>query len=188
MRTSQSAPGRLEVVREFVNTRDIEEDTDELANVAGAAAWLRTSELAGKGKLVVTEAGRRRLISFREALRELLLAGNRGEPLPKEALAELNQRSAGVELGLRFDTEGAKLYSACEGTDGAVAELLTIVAAAMRDGNWQRLKACPAEDCRWAFYDRSRNRSATWCQMGECGNRSKARAFRARRRRLSGGE
>lgn len=187
MRTSQSAPGRLELVREFVNTRDVEEDTDELADIAGAAAWLHSSGLAGNAPPKVTEASRARLISFREALRALLLAGNRGEPVPEAALDELNQRSSGVELGLRFDGEGAKLHSACEGIDGAVAELLTIVAAAMRDGTWPRLKACPAEDCQWAFYDRSRNRSATWCQMGECGNRSKARAFRARRRKLSGG-
>jgi predicted RNA-binding Zn ribbon-like protein len=41
---------------------------------------------------------------------------------------------------------------------------------------------CAAEDCRWAFYDRSRNRSRTWCSMEECGNRAKARSYRARQR------
>ena len=42
------------------------------------------------------------------------------------------------------------------------------------------VKACPADDCRWAFYDRSRNRSGTWCDMSDCGNRAKARAYRKR--------
>jgi predicted RNA-binding Zn ribbon-like protein len=50
----------------------------------------------------------------------------------------------------------------------------------MSDGTWARVKACRAEDCRWAFYDFSRNRSGTWCDMAVCGNRAKVRAYRAR--------
>ena len=37
-------------------------------------------------------------------------------------------------------------------------------------------------DCRWAFYDGSKNRSGRWCDMASCGNRMKARAFRERAR------
>ena len=43
-----------------------------------------------------------------------------------------------------------------------------------------RVKLCFAHDCAWAFYDRSRNGSRTWCEMGVCGNRAKARTYRAR--------
>ena len=64
--------------------------------------------------------------------------------------------------------------------DDVVGELLAIVARAQADGTWQRMKACPA--CGWAFYDRSRNRSRTWCTMAICGNRAKARGYRARHR------
>jgi predicted RNA-binding Zn ribbon-like protein len=39
-----------------------------------------------------------------------------------------------------------------------------------------RVKICPADDCRWAFYDASRNRSRQWCSVEVCGNRAKARA------------
>jgi predicted RNA-binding Zn ribbon-like protein len=42
------------------------------------------------------------------------------------------------------------------------------------------LKACPADDCQYAFYDRSRNHSAVWCDMKVCGNRAKVRQFRTR--------
>ncbi len=48
-------------------------------------------------------------------------------------------------------------------------------------GAWPRLKACPADDCQWAFYDGSRNRSRTWCWMEECGNREKTRRYRSRK-------
>ena len=44
------------------------------------------------------------------------------------------------------------------------------------------LMTSSAEDCRWAFYDESRNRSATWCDMKVCGNRAKVRGFRERTR------
>jgi predicted RNA-binding Zn ribbon-like protein len=51
----------------------------------------------------------------------------------------------------------------------------------MADGSWARLKACRSQLCKWLFYDRSRNRSAVWCSMAVCGNRTKTRAYRARR-------
>jgi predicted RNA-binding Zn ribbon-like protein len=40
----------------------------------------------------------------------------------------------------------------------------------------------PREDCEWAFYDRTKNRSGRWCRMDQCGNLAKAKAFRERRR------
>jgi predicted RNA-binding Zn ribbon-like protein len=60
-----------------------------------------------------------------------------------------------------------------------------IAAAAVwlvHDGRWDRAKICTAGDCRWAFYDRSKNRSRHWCSMGVCGNRAKSRSFRQRQR------
>jgi len=48
------------------------------------------------------------------------------------------------------------------------------------DGTWARVKACVADDCQWAFYDSSRNRSGRWCDMAVCGNREKVRTYRSR--------
>ena len=53
---------------------------------------------------------------------------------------------------------------------------------AMAEGSWDRLKACRASDCEWAFIDTAKNHSRQWCSMGSCGNREKARAFRQRHR------
>jgi predicted RNA-binding Zn ribbon-like protein len=110
----------------------------------------------------------------------LLLANNSGEPISAEALETLNEQSAEAAVALRFDREGAALVTACGGVDSAIARLLAIVHGSMNDRTWPRLKACPADDCLWAFYDHSRNRSGTWCEMGECGNRAKARRYRER--------
>jgi len=65
-------------------------------------------------------------------------------------------------------------------TDGdALDRVVAIALGAMLDGSWGRLKAC--RNCRWSFYDRSPNRSGTWCSMQLCGNRKKTRAYRRRK-------
>ena len=74
------------------------------------------------------------------------------------------------------------LVPAAAGVDGGLAQLLAIVERSVAEGSWERLKACPREECEWAFYDRTKNRSGRWCRMEECGNLAKARAFRERRR------
>ncbi|OAP20062.1 CGNR zinc finger [Amycolatopsis sp. M39] len=63
--------------------------------------------------------------------------------------------------------------------DAVTATLAAATRLAIR-GDWVRLKICPADDCLWAFFDESRNRSRTWCSMRVCGNREKARSWRAR--------
>ena len=179
MPTDQTAPVPLELVRAFVNTLDVEDGLDALDDREQAQAWLEAHGLDG-GEDSVDEEDRQRLIAVREALRTLLDANNSGDPVPLEALAVLNEQSAAAAVALRFDAEGAALVTSCGGVDSAIARLLSIVHDSMNDGTWRRLKACPAEDCRWAFYDHSRNRSGTWCEIGKCGNRAKARRFRER--------
>ena len=43
-----------------------------------------------------------------------------------------------------------------------------------------RLRQCPG--CGWLFFDESRNRSRTWCDMRFCGNRAKAKRFHQRQK------
>jgi predicted RNA-binding Zn ribbon-like protein len=82
---------------------------------------------------------------------------------------------------VRFHDGEARLEPARRDVDGALADLVGIVHTAMADGTWSRLKACRRDVCQWLFYDRSRNRSAVWCQMAVCGNRIKTKAYRERR-------
>lgn len=42
-----------------------------------------------------------------------------------------------------------------------------------------RLRACEKPDCRWLFLDTSKNHTRRWCDMKLCGNRMKARRFKA---------
>jgi predicted RNA-binding Zn ribbon-like protein len=45
-----------------------------------------------------------------------------------------------------------------------------------------KLKACGKPDCRWLFLDTSKNHTRRWCDMRLCGNRMKARRFKAQHR------
>lgn len=176
---STQAPPRLEHVREFVNTLDLETGIDELSSPEALASWLDTRGLRSPGAKV-GPAALRRSVELREALRALLLENN-GAPRRPGTIETLNDTSAQATLSVRFGPDGGPELAARDSGPGAVvAPILAIVYEAMVDGTWGRLKACRADDCHWAFYDHSRNRSGTWCDMAVCGNRAKVRTFRRR--------
>ncbi len=181
------APGRLDLVRDFVNTKDVEEGTDELSSPADLAVWLVAADLAGgdraAGDLAVRPADLQRAVELREALRAALLANNEGGTLDPAVLAVLNRISERARLVTRFDEHGrAALEPVSGGVDGALGHLLAIVYAAMEAGEWSRLKVCRNDTCLWAFYDTSKNRSRHWCSMDDCGSQVKARAYRLRQK------
>jgi predicted RNA-binding Zn ribbon-like protein len=78
--------------------------------------------------------------------------------------------------------EGPELVPGRGGVEGALGRVVAATFAAMLDGRWARMKACPRDVCGWAFYDRSSNASATWCSMAVCGGRVKAGTYYRRRR------
>ena len=45
-----------------------------------------------------------------------------------------------------------------------------------------RVRACDNPECRWLFLDISKNQTRRWCDMKLCGNRMKARRFKAQRK------
>jgi predicted RNA-binding Zn ribbon-like protein len=154
-----AAPEPLRQVQLFVNSTDLENQVDWLPD------WL-----AEHG--IPRSAARAR--ELREALRALLLANN-GRALDGAALTTVNRLAARVH-----PTLDRRLRLGFEGDPDPLQRLVAIVFGAVSDGSWQRLKAC--RNCHWSFYDYSPNRSATWCSMQICGNRSKTRAYRRRRR------
>jgi predicted RNA-binding Zn ribbon-like protein len=179
--SSSAAPRPLETVRGLVNTRDIESDVDALTTTGELRDWLHTAGLLDPAA-VVSAADLRRAVALREALREALLANHANEPVPEPALALFNEVAARADLTLSLTNDlGWLARPRTGGVDGALGSLLVIVADAMADGTWRRLKVCANQSCQWAFYDQSRARSGRWCSMQVCGNRAKQHAWRARR-------
>lgn len=181
--TINPAPGDLLVVQELVNTLDIEAGTDSIDSPAGLRTWLLEHDLT-PGDLRPADDDIVRVAEFREALRALLHANNGGGLDPGE-LRSLNRAGRGG-LRVRFGEDGAAALEpqAEEAIAAAIGRIVAIVFVAIAEGTFGRLKACPASDCGWAFYDRSKNQSARWCSMAVCGSREKVRAHRARRVRV----
>lgn len=49
----------------------------------------------------------------------------------------------------------------------------------MESEDMQKVRACDNRECRWLFLDTSKNHTRRWCDMKVCGNRMKARRFKA---------
>jgi predicted RNA-binding Zn ribbon-like protein len=178
-------PFSAELVRDFVNTYDIEADADELSSPAELALWLRERALIGPRDRATDDDLHTAL-----ALREGLRAALRREPAdlpPLPLTVSVTEGGAGAGAG-SVTGSGAggvmgggrpRLVPAGDGVQGGLAVIVAVVAVG---DSWDRLKVCAEETCQWAFIDSSKNRSRSWCSMRVCGNRTKTRAYRARKR------
>jgi predicted RNA-binding Zn ribbon-like protein len=174
-------PGALRFVEAFVNSDD-DDGTDEYATDASTVRWLVRSGLLEAGA-TVSEEERQTAVALRAALRALLLANHeRTPPDQPAARAVLDDIAAAAGLELHFDgPSSASLHATAPGAAGAFGTVVAAVYDAMASGTWSRMKACRNDECQWAFYDHSRNRSGAWCAMSICGNRTKTRVYRRRR-------
>ena len=173
------APGRLELVRTFLNSVDLESREDDFSTPASLADWLVERSLlprdARLGPADLEEA-----IEFRETLRDVL-ESNAGHGDAEAALRRLDAIAARIPLRVQLAGQPRLEPASKDDIHAAIGRLLGIAYQAAIEGTWRRLKVCRSDTCRWAFYDSSRNRSGTWCTMAICGNRMKGRAFRRRR-------
>jgi predicted RNA-binding Zn ribbon-like protein len=171
----------LELVSSFVNTLEknvTRPDEEQLDSPEALGSWMNEHGISPGDDL--GPADLKRAIEFREAMRLLLLANNSGE-LERDALRRLREAADEGLIRVEIHDDGeAFARPARAGVPALFARLLAAVADSQCAGSWDRLKACAADDCQWAFYDTSRNRSRTWCSMEVCGNRAKTRAYRAR--------
>ena len=175
------APEGLAILQDFLNTTDLEDALDDLTDIDGLRAWLAERDLA-TADLPIREGDRRRLVSLREALRDIVEGRDHGGIDP-EAVRVVDDAAAAATVRITLDRGGdAAMTPAATGLDGFVARLLADIATAQLDGTWDRLKICPRDVCRWAFYDSSKNRSGRWCTMAICGSRTKSARLRSRRR------
>ena len=177
MGARSEAPNSLEQVRTFLNTWRIPNDTRVATDllpelVEDDTRW--SAQLPGMtGARSLPE-----LTSLREELRGAL-----GQPRP-DLGAALRRHPLIALVG--SEAEGEPPIAHLPVDDSAAGRILGVVVDALALGRWDRLKACP--DCKWVFYDHSRNGSRTWCGMyaegpqgRACGSIAKMRAYRARK-------
>jgi predicted RNA-binding Zn ribbon-like protein len=170
---------RLDLVRDYVNTFDLETGIDTIATPDELATWLSEQGLVDD-LVEPTEQEVEEARAVREAIRELLLANNGVESDPGAASQTLEEAGRKARLGVRFEEGRPVLAPEDDGARGAIGRIVATVAELAPSDEWKRLKGCRDEHCRVAFYDKSRNRSRAWCSMEVCGNRDKQRGYRER--------
>lgn len=162
----------VELVLDFLNTIDLEAGTDVLDDEVNWRRWAVSRHLDVGG--ISARTGTRQARTTRTALRMAV-----GDPdlVPIADGTPVDATAVDAIVRVRLD-QGTPILAAVD----PVGAVLAAAARLAVLGDWDRFKICPADDCRWAFFDRSRNRSRTWCSMRVCGNREKARAWRERSR------
>ncbi len=176
------APEPLSRIQALVNTIEMPDGRDRLAEQTEARDWLVSSGLL-TATAELRPADLNLVRGVREGLRAMLVHNAGGPPPMANAFAPLRDVATAGTARADFDEHGEVLLSATgDSVPARLIELLLIIRDAQRDGTWSRLKACGNDECRWAFYDRSRNHGGTWCEMSSCGNKLKNREFRARKR------
>jgi len=123
---------------------------------------------------------------LREASAEVLYAALEGKDPSASSIKLLERycREAQESEHLRWD--GAKLAWELA-QSSAPSELplwmLSLSAAElMTSEEMHKLRACGNSECQWLFLDTSKNHTRRWCDMKICGNRMKARRFKAQHR------
>lgn len=180
MSERETASGDLGMVQEFVNTIDLQDGPELLTDQDTLRAWLLGHGLIAADAHVDADDYRHAL-ALREAMRGVI-GGNSGSPVYPVDLATLNEAAAASRLRMRFGRGGKpRLEPEAAGAVAAMGRLVATLYSAMQDEDWERLKLCGSDSCRWVFFDQSRNHSSRWCSMASCGNRAKARRFRAKK-------
>ncbi len=183
---SQVAPGTLEVVRTFLNTWRIPNDTretfDELVSLSAMQRFYSTwfGDSGGDSEVAMVPESVRQL---RADLRNILGKSDvlvLSEWLSRQPVEVMLSPNAEGMPTLRYRPAGVQGCRLC-------AEVVALVVEAIAHQTWMRLKACP--DCHWVFYDHTKNRNKVWCLMTasgpqgrSCGSISKVRSFRERQK------
>ena len=128
-----------------------------------------------------------RAIELREAIYRICLADIDNKPpdmqdldLLNSELSKMLQHAAlvheGGSFGWGWKVSGTDLDQMFWPILQSTVELLT-------SQQMNKIGICEGEGCGWLFYDQSRNQSRKWCDMGDCGNRAKARRYYERKRK-----
>lgn len=175
-----AVPAHAALLRDFANTVDVEEGTDDLTAPATLTAWLHEHGLLSR-RTAAGDADLALARRLRDAVRDAFRANHDDALAAETGQLATGQLATELPLALQIRAGRPALAPIEDGVRGALSRLLVSAADAGADGSWRRLKICAADDCAWAFYDTSKNRSKTWCSMQVCGNRTKTRSYRARR-------
>lgn len=136
--------------------------------------------------LAANEAQIEALVDLRTTMRRMVETIVHGEDITSEDLAQLNRVMAMApshpRLELQENVFRLEQVNDTSGWNLVMARIVESFADLLVYQDVRRLKICDNPDCRWVYYDQSRNRVRRWCDDKACGNLMKVRRFRERQK------
>ena len=131
-------------------------------------------------------SSRTRLLELRVLLRRISETLDAGKTPEAADLAQLDRVLGGANVRRELSVEAGslqlRLAPARPDWRWVLSEIASSFVELLARGEADRLKVCDNPECRFVFYDASKNRSRRWCAHTTCGNRHKVRRFRERQR------
>jgi predicted RNA-binding Zn ribbon-like protein len=128
----------------------------------------------------------RRALSLRETVYRLGKSKIEGVTSGKRDLDVLNKELSIARQHLMVEGFGAGLIEVWRDQDrhldGVLWPIAVSAARLLTHETHGRLKRCPGPRCGWLFVDETKNGGRQWCSMADCGNRTKVKRYRERRR------
>jgi predicted RNA-binding Zn ribbon-like protein len=121
-------------------------------------------------------------LELRDALYAIFSAIAEHKDPPPASLEVLNRAWGSLQLGPSFTWQWS---AGPEAPDAMLGQVLISAVELLNSPRRERIRGCGADDCLWLFLDTSKNASRRWCDMNQCGNRTKARRFYRRQREAS---
>ena len=177
--TPRPAPSHVELLISFTNSIDHELDTDDLTTRPELTRWLHDHGLLDR-RVASTDDDLELARALRDGLHDALVANHDGSG----DYSSLESAAAHLPLQLSGSAAQPGLRPLHDGIRGALSKLIVAVNSSVADDTWRRLKICSADDCAWAYFDTTKNRSRAWCEWG-CGNKIKTRNYRARKKAMA---
>lgn len=186
---------------DFANTANREESgysEEWLNNYADLVGWGKYTQILPQKevKQLLREAKARPemaktvfecAIALRETLYRIFSAIAQEHSVPEIELTNLNVALAQTLGNLRIaSTDEGFIWTWADSSNKLNSVLWQVIHSAgelLTAKALNRLRECAADDCSFLFVDMSRNRSRCWCDMEDCGNRSKAKRHYERRKR-----
>jgi predicted RNA-binding Zn ribbon-like protein len=172
--------GTEELMKSYDDVADFTQQIGLLS--AKQARALRRGTSSHAGNRVVAEVR-----ELREALADLLYSGLDGRNSSGASIRTLERFFQQAREQTKLVRNGARLrWEWATGVETKAEFLVWLLARAasrlMLSENVQKVRACDNPECRWLFLDTSKNHTRRWCNMMICGNRMKARRFKAQRK------
>jgi predicted RNA-binding Zn ribbon-like protein len=145
------------------------------------ARQLERDASVSEGERVLSEARQ-----LREALAGIFYAQLDGHDPPAGALRTLERLFKQLRERQKLTWDGARCRWNLSGMEDSQDFPLWLLARSasklLLSSDMQMLRSCGDPECGWLFLDTSKNHSRRWCDMKVCGNRMKARRFKAQQR------